>query len=70
MADGVVKFFNDTKGFGFISVNGGPDCFVHKSDLKATGIDSLVEGQKVKFDIMPGRDGKGPKASNVTIGLP
>lgn len=70
MANGVVKFFNDTKGFGFLTQPDGVDIFVHKSELKATGLDRLVEGQKVKFDIVPGREGKGPKASNVTIGLP
>lgn len=69
MASGTVKFFNDIKGFGFISRDGDADCFIHKSDLRTTGIDTLTEGQKVSFDVVAGKDGK-PKAANVTIGLP
>lgn len=70
MADGVVKFFNDSKGFGFVTQPDGVDVFVHKSELKATGLERLVEGQKVRFDVVPGREGKGPKATNIVVGLP
>lgn len=69
MANGKVKFFNIEKGFGFISRDGDIDVFVHKTDLRATGIDTLTEGQSVKFDVVPGRENK-PKATNITLGLP
>ncbi len=60
MHTGTVKFFNSTKGFGFISPeNGDPDVFVHVSALERAGIQSLVEGQKVSFDIVKdNRNGK------------
>ncbi len=52
MATGTVKFFNTTKGFGFIEqTNGGPDVFVHISAVEKSGMSNLVEGQKVNFDI-------------------
>jgi CspA family cold shock protein len=52
MATGTVKFFNTTKGFGFIEqTNGGPDVFVHVSAVEKAGMTGLVEGQKVSFDI-------------------
>lgn len=52
MATGTVKFFNTTKGFGFIEqTNGGPDVFVHASAVERAGMQPLVEGQKVSFDI-------------------
>ncbi|MGB3501310.1 MAG: cold-shock protein [Mesorhizobium sp.] len=63
---GTVKFFNATKGFGFITPDGGAkDVFVHVSALQQSGIHSLADGQKVAFDIEPDRMGKGPKAVNL-----
>jgi cold shock protein len=64
MNTGTVKFFNATKGFGFISPDGGgKDVFVHVSAVEAAGMRSLNEGQKVSFEIQP--DKKGPKAVNL-----
>ena len=64
MAIGTVKFFNSTKGFGFISPDGGgKDVFVHVSAVEAAGMRSLNEGQKVSFDIQP--DARGAKATNL-----
>ncbi|WP_208250258.1 cold-shock protein [Rhizobium sp. T1470] len=64
---GVVKFFNQDKGFGFITPDGGAkDVFVHISALLASGIQSLREGQQVTFDTEPDRMGKGPKAVNIS----
>ena len=64
MANGTVKWFNNTKGFGFIQQEGGEDIFVHYSDIKDDGYKSLNEGQQVEFEVTSGP--KGPKASNVT----
>jgi CspA family cold shock protein len=62
---GSVKWFNDTKGFGFITPEGGAkDCFVHHSSIQGDGFKSLAEGQRVEFDIVDGE--KGPAAENVT----
>ena len=62
---GTVKWFNDAKGFGFITPeNGTKDCFVHHTAIKADGFRSLAEGDKVEFDIVQGQ--KGPAAENVT----
>ena len=63
MATGTVKFFNAEKGFGFISREDGDDVFVHFSAIQGTGYRSLEEGQRVEFDIGPGR--KGDEAQNV-----
>ena len=64
---GIVKFFNQDKGFGFITPEGGAkDVFVHISALQASGIQSLREGQQVTFDTEPDRMGKGPKAVNIS----
>ena len=65
---GTVKFFNQDKGFGFITPDGGAkDVFVHISALQASGIQSLREGQQVTFDTEPDRRGKGPKAVNLQV---
>ena len=64
MAVGTVKFFNTTKGFGFIAPEGGgKDVFVHASAVEAAGMRTLAEGQKVAFDIEP--DARGAKAVNL-----
>ena len=59
MINGTVKFYNATKGFGFIAPSdGGKDAFVHATALEAAGIGGLAEGQKVSYDLESGRDGK------------
>lgn len=63
MAEGTVKWFNDSKGFGFIEKDGGGDIFVHHTAIQAEGFKSLAEGDRVKFDIVEGQ--KGPAAANV-----
>ena len=65
---GTVKFFNTDKGFGFIKPDTGEsDIFVHISAIKDSGLETLLENQKVSFDTEPDRRGKGPKAVNLTI---
>ena len=61
---GTVKWFNDGKGFGFITLdNGEKDCFVHHSAIQGQGFKSLAEGERVEFDVVQGQ--KGPAAENV-----
>jgi len=64
---GTVKWFNDTKGFGFIEREGGDDVFVHYSSLRGDGFKSLQEGQKVEFVL--GQGPKGPQALDVSVAI-
>jgi CspA family cold shock protein len=66
MANGIVKWFNERKGYGFIEQDEGPDVFVHHSGINATGFKSLNEGDRVTFEVEAGD--KGPRAVNVTVG--
>jgi CspA family cold shock protein len=65
MAVGRVKWFNVSKGYGFIEQEGGDDVFVHYSTVQMEGFKALQEGDEVEFDIV--NDGKGPKAANVVL---
>ena len=64
MVEGSVKWFNDSNGFGFLSHEGGPDVFVHHSEIKGEGFKTLNEGDRVQFDVVDSP--KGPRAANVT----
>ncbi len=65
MATGTVKWFNSEKGYGFIAREGGADVFVHYSAIDMNGYKNLEEGQRVEFDVAPGR--KGEEAQNVRL---
>ncbi|MEG1311249.1 MAG: cold-shock protein [Romboutsia sp.] len=65
MNNGIVKWFNNEKGFGFITVDGGSDVFAHFSAIQTDGFKSLEEGQRVSFDIVDGA--RGPQAANITV---
>ena len=65
MTNGVVKWFNEKKGYGFIEQDDGPDVFVHHTGISGSGFKSLREGDRVTFDIQQGP--KGPSAVNVTV---
>lgn len=62
---GIVKWFNEAKGFGFIEQKSGPDVFAHFSEILNTGFKTLQEGQHVSFSITPGQ--KGPQASKIAV---
>jgi CspA family cold shock protein len=64
MAEGTVKWFNEKKGFGFITSDGGDDVFVHHTSINEQGFRTLEEGQRVTFEVVSGP--KGPQASNVS----
>ena len=63
MSEGTVKWFNDSKGFGFIEQEGGKDVFVHHNAIQGEGFKTLAEGSRVSFDVVQGP--KGPAAENV-----
>ncbi len=63
MATGSVKWFNESKGYGFISTDEGEDAFVHYSEIQGNGFKTLSEGQQVTFELVQGQ--KGPQATNV-----
>ena len=65
MATGIVKWFNEKKGYGFIEREDGPDVFIHYSGINATGFKTLNDGEQVRFDIEQGE--RGPAAVNVTV---
>lgn len=65
MAQGTVKWFNDAKGYGFITQEGGTDVFVHHTDIEMDGHRTLTEGQKVSFEV--GKGQKGPRATKVHV---
>jgi len=62
---GTVKWFNESKGFGFIEREGGPDVFAHFSAISGSGFKTLLEGQKVEFTVSQGQ--KGPQAENIVV---
>jgi len=65
---GTVKFFNEVRGYGFITPNdGGSDVFVHITAVERAGLKDLAEGQRITFDVEPDKKGKGPKAVKLVI---
>ncbi len=62
---GTVKWFNETRGYGFIQQSDGPDLFAHFNEIKSTGFRTLLEGQAVEFDVAQGQ--KGPQAVNIVV---
>ncbi len=64
LTTGTVKWFNESKGFGFIERDGAPDVFVHHTAINGTGFKTLAEGQRVQFNVTTGA--KGPQAENVS----
>jgi len=64
VAQGTVKWFNSEKGYGFIATDGGPDVFVHYSAIAMDGFKTLMEGDRVEFEVQAGRDGRS-QAANV-----
>jgi CspA family cold shock protein len=64
MIEGTVKWFNESKGFGFLSREGGPDVFVHHTEIMADGYRTLNEGDRVRFEVVDSP--KGPRAAKVT----
>ncbi len=62
---GTVKWFNETKGFGFIQQDSGPDVFAHYSEIQSSGFKVLNEGQRVEFEVTDGK--KGPQASGIKV---
>lgn len=65
---GTVKFFNGERGYGFIKPDdGGRDVFVHITAVERAGLKSLIEGQRISFDVEPDKKGKGPKAVNLVV---
>jgi CspA family cold shock protein len=66
MIEGTVKWFNESKGFGFLARESGPDVFVHHSEIRTEGYATLNEGDKVRFEVTDSP--KGPRATNVTRG--
>ncbi len=65
MAQGTVKWFNKTKGYGFISIDGGDDIFVHYSEIVSDGFKQLKDGERVEFNVVNGK--KGPAAAQVRL---
>ena len=64
MPKGTVKWFNESKGFGFITQEDGPDVFAHYSEIQGSGFKTIAEGESVSFEVISGD--KGPKATNIT----
>ncbi len=62
---GTVKWFNESKGYGFIEQESGPDVFAHFSAIQGSGFKTLIEGQKVEFNVTKGQ--KGPQAENIVV---